>query len=169
MVRAYDARSGRLSWADRVDDGDRVGQAESLSLAADGRVYATGGVGCNPETFVEGKLALRAYDSRSGLVWKRTLAARGGDWGFPLYVAAAGDRVFFGGGELLEDGQCHGVIRAFAANNGASLWREPFDEGSDPPGNLILSVIRDRLFVGGIIFCGPDFSSDFVLRRYRSR
>lgn len=169
MVRAYDAQSGRLSWADRVDDGDRLGQAESLSVGAGDRVYATGVVGCNPETFVECKLAIRAYDARKGLVWKRTLASRGGDWGYPLYVAAAGDQVFFGGGELLEDGQYHGMIRAFTARSGASLWQEPFDEGSNPPGFLTLSVIRDQLFVAGTIFRGPDFSGDFVLRRYRTR
>jgi outer membrane protein assembly factor BamB len=173
MVQAYDASSGSLRWADRVDDGDRVGEAEALSFEDDGsegRLFATGVVGCNPVTFVECQLAVRAYDPGRGLLWHRADQARGGDWGFPLQIAAGVGRVFVGGGELLEDGQYHGTVRAYRARDGALAWEDQFDAGGDPFGFLdTLAVVDGRLLAGGEIFRSPDGSGDFVLRRYDAR
>jgi outer membrane protein assembly factor BamB len=171
LVRAYDARSGALSWVDSIDDGDRAGGAGALVLGTDGhgrdRLFATGVMGCNPADFLDCTLAVRAYDPRTGLVWHRAEEAEGGDW-YPGYTAAAsGGRVFVTAGERLADGQYHATVRAYESRDGDLVWAEPFDPGNDPPGFCDVSVVRNRLFVGGSIN-GPGGSSDSVLRAYRA-
>lgn len=172
LVRAYDARSGAPSWVDTIDDGDLVGQAGALVLGTDGhgrdRVFATGVIGCDPASLLGCKLAVRAYDPRAGLVWARAEEAGGGDW-YPGYTAAAsGGRVFVTAGELLSDGQYHATVRAYESRDGNLLWEEPFDPGNDPAGFSDVSVVGNRLFIGGTIFTGTDGSADSVVRAYRA-
>jgi len=182
MVQAYDAETGALQWDDRVDD--MAGIASALTLGggeedfegdeedSDGRLFATGIVGCDPDTFLECELAVRAYDPRGGLIWQRADQARGGDWVFLTKPAAGTGQLFVGARELLEDGQYHSTVFSYAAQGGTPIAAVPFDQGSASPVGSVgaVSVLHGRLFVAGgreRSFGGFDF--DFVLQSYRTR
>jgi outer membrane protein assembly factor BamB len=167
FVRAYEATSGALRWADHVDDGARLGDAGGLAIGG-GQVLATGVVDCSPIDFTGCKLAVRAYDAQRGLLWQRADDSRGGDWG--SYKVAAGEgQVYVGPLELMEDGQPHPRLRAYAAADGALLWEEAFD--GEGLGGFVSSllVLRGRLFAGGFLFTSVDGAGDFVVRQYESR
>jgi hypothetical protein len=146
--------------------GDEFGNQED----SDVRLFATGVVGCNPVTFLECKLAVRAYDPRRGLVWQRADHARGGDWNFVTDSAVAAGSLFVGAEELLDDGQYHGTVRSYAATDGAPKWDVSFDGGSGQPVSFVnrLAVLNGRLVAGGALF-RSDGGLDFVARMYRTR
>ena len=167
MVRAFDTISGQPRWSDHVDDGTMLGQAEAIT-ATDRGLYVVGVAGCDPLTFVDCELIIRAYATESGnLLWERVDLARGGDWGYPLHIAADHKNVYFGGTERLLDGDYHPLVRSLDAINGTLQWEEAFAPDSEPPGFASVFVIDRRLFIEGTIF-RPDFSSDAVLKLYRS-
>jgi outer membrane protein assembly factor BamB len=169
MVRALDAASGATVWTDRIDDATSLGRAEALAFekeSGSGKLIASGVTGCNADSF-ECELVLRMYDPKSGLIWQRTDSARGGDWAFPARVMAGKTGFFFAGGELLEDGQYHYLIRSFAPRTGVILSEDAFDAGADVPGFITtIDGFKDQLLIGGVLFrnSGPGF--DFVLRAY---
>jgi outer membrane protein assembly factor BamB len=188
LVQAYDAKTGTLLWMDRVSEENRLGHATALTLEEvdgkhgngereagnhegnDVRLFATGIVGCDPVTFVDCKLAVRAYDPRRGLVWHRADHARGGDWDYTTYPAVVDRRLFVGVEELLDDGQYHATLRSYSLTNGALKWTLPFEEGSGQPIGFVvgLFVQQGRLVVGGSLY-RPDGGADFVVRMYRPR
>ena len=162
FVSAYDGRTGAPSWSDAVDDG-QIGVGSSL--ATDGKtIFASGITGCDPETFLDCELAVRAYDARGGLLWERADSARGGDWNYTMNMAVGAGRLHLGGEELLEDGFYHGTIRSYRAGDGGLLRALAFDEGSGGAVGFINGVAATNRAVisGGNI--GSDDAYDFVVR-----
>lgn len=171
FVSAFDLRSGSPLWTDNVDEGDRIGQATSLAIDG-GTVFASGIVGCNPDSFVECKLAVRAYDTRNGrLRWQRSEVARGGDW-YAERMTAGGGRVFVTGLELLDDGGYHPVLSAYDGRNGALVGSELFAPGGvvAPQSGFAgfaggLVFLHGRLVVAGESFTSAAGTSDLIVRQ----
>jgi hypothetical protein len=184
FVKAYDAETGAPRWEDHLEG---LGQATALALsgsdARDGgadegsgpRIIATGVVGCDPATFLDCELGLRAYDAQQGLVWQVADVARGGDW-YMGNVTAAGGRLYVDGSELLEDGLYHPTVRAYRANDGGFEWNALFDDGTghDPFGNGFTGFTNGVFARGGRLHVAGDVNRadgnfDFLVRTYRAR
>jgi outer membrane protein assembly factor BamB len=172
LVQAYDARTGSLAWEHRVVDGDRIGDVAALALDEAGLLYATGVTGCDPLTFVDCRLAVRAYDPDRGLLWERADPAAGGDWA-SSQVAAAGGLVFAGALERGLDGAYHPVVRAYHSPGGGFVWSDAFDDDGGTNGGFATGFVTDllarrgTLVVTGNVF-RPDGGADFRVRSYRT-
>lgn len=178
FIGAYDADTGKQRWQDRVTDGELTGLVlddgpddDRDHGNDDERVLlATGVVGCEPVTFLDCELAIRAYSPRTGrILWKRADNAAGGDWFYPRIEIGLGS-VFVGGRELLGDGLYHGTIRAYQLETGRRKWAAGFDEGSGFPDSGVndLAVFEGRLYAGGHLR-REDGDFDFVVRAYQPR
>lgn len=169
FVRAYDVRSGQVRWTDRVDDGGRLSQATALTVAG-GRVFVAAYLGCNPTTFVECRLALRAYDPATGaLLWSQVNESPGNDW-FVNAVAASGREVFVSGEQLNAAGHYEPTILAYDAAGGTPIWAESLDVGAAPifaSGIYRLVIYGNHLLAGGVIWSGTGRGSNILVREYR--
>lgn len=173
FVQAYAPETGVLRWEDRVDDEGQIGQAVALTVGA-GRLFALGVSGCDPFSFLDCELAVRAYDPRQGLVWQRADVAEGGDW-LAENIAAGAGTVFVGGNELLESGAYHPTVRAYEANGGDFQWSTLFDDGNGyssgdfPFAGFVneIQVHGGQLLVGGQIH-RADGGTDALVRQYET-
>lgn len=184
FVQGYASNTGALLWDDRVKEAGQVGGAAALSLVGDDdgdhdqdrrgerndsdrRLFATGVVGCDPETFVGCRLAVRAYDPQRGLVWHRSDEAQGEDWNAGQ-IASGGGRLFVGAQELLEDGAYHATVRSYSAKDGRFEGDVPLDEGVGQPFSFVNSVsVQDGRLVVAVDAIRPDGGEDFLVRTYR--
>ena len=170
FVQGDEPQTGALLWEDHANDSGQAGEATAIVLAEDDtELFAVGVVGCDPATFLGCALAVRAYDARRGLTWQRDDAAAAGDW-FAATITVGEGRVFLAAGELLDDGQYHGVVRAYAAEDGAFSWSAPLDSGLGQPISFVDGIaVRDGRLVVTAQANRVDGGSDFLVRSYRPR
>jgi outer membrane protein assembly factor BamB len=166
LVQAYDARTGRLEWSDRAEAGDRISQSIELAVAGN-RLFAAAVFDCDPETFVECKLTVRAYNARTGaLLWHDVNQSTGNDWYVNGIVAAKG-HAFVSGARMNTAGDYECAILAYNAKTGSLAWEESFDGGGDA-----FESVMDLLWDGGRLFAlgqmsSPSKHSDVFVRAYR--
>jgi glucose dehydrogenase len=169
FTRAYDARSGRVLWTNRVDKG---GDEELLSVDTTGNLVFVGGAIAGSTSGKDGS-DVRAYDARTGaLVWEDVIRDPTGD-GFVFKVVARGDRVF-----VAAINNDDWLIRAYNARTGAVEWTTTYNLlGASVPvvydGPVQMAVGGDVLAVGGYgstqVFGTepyPKASRDWVVRAY---
>jgi hypothetical protein len=124
VVRAYDARTGRLRWHDRIG-----GFSGAYSLAYDrGRLIAGGWTASETEDLA----LVRAYDARNGWrLWEDTTpGARGTGGTWTKVVRADGGRVFAAQPvQLAETFRQAPRVKAFDAVSGALLWEDRLETG----------------------------------------
>jgi hypothetical protein len=170
IVQSYDVRSGAPVWSDRIEVGARISQGIDLA-AAGGQLFAAAAVDCNPETFVECKLLVRAYDARSGrLLWQDLNMSPGNDWVVEALAAGAG-RVYVGGGRMINEAYDYeAAVRAYDSRTGELVWDDSFSSGGaflwGYVADLVLS--RDRLFASGVLHNAENYPNIFV-RAYGTR
>lgn len=165
-VYAYDAATGELRWSEILPDG----AAQPSMVAASGdRAIVAGLTGCDPVTWVDCELAVRAFDLFSGQPqWEDIVVAPGGDWWPFVHVAFTGGRVYVAGESLDPAFDAVAVLRAYSARNGALVWQESFDGGPGWDGIGSMAVSGGRLYVAGGMG-RPDFENDFFVRAYSLR
>lgn len=133
VVRAFDAATGSLLWADDRDDG-QLDRATGL-VAADGRLFVAGRIAADDGTAIT---VVRAYAAATGaLLWEDfddPGAFRLGE----SVVAASEGRVFVGSSRPPDS-----RVRAYDATSGARLWSSQFESGSVAR----LATATNRLFV----------------------
>jgi hypothetical protein len=171
VVRAYDAKTGRLLWTDRVDLGESSDGATAVVLDGD-RVIVAGtgvdGTGAN-------RLLLRAYDAKTGeLEWedRPTLATFNG-------LAVAGRHAVVAGTVIGPTGHGRLVVRGYIAKTGALAWQ---DQPSPPAGYDSFSgtgfglasrgvvIHRRTAFVAGTVrLPSPVFDPSCLVRAYDVR
>ena len=151
MVRAYDARTGELRWADRPDDGGLWSSAAALTLSR-GRLVVVGLSDCDFAAPTPGcRLAVRAYDAATGVLAWQDLAS---DHASVEDVVTDGEFIFVAAGETVP------TIRAYDAETGALVWVDRADGRIGA--HLSLTVDDHWLFAGGFIRQNLSIISPYV-------
>src|SRR5215207_3700636 len=146
LVRAYETKTGRLLWQDRVDRG--VGDFAS-GVVTDGRLVYVSGMSILPGH--DSDWTLRAYEAETGaVVWDTTWDLAGGsDVPRGTALAASNGRVFLGGYATTRAGHTDWVVRAYDASDGALLWHDQRDMAGSGDGVYSLAADNDQVFAGG--------------------
>lgn len=145
LARAYDAKSGRLVWADQFDRGGRNDWARGVEVQGS-RVFVSG---YSSDSTGNRDIAVRAYDSATGAVlWSAFVDVGRRDESRVNTLAVEGNHVFVGGfgGNTLGDADM--VVVALDADTGERLWMDVANLGAS---DLVerLAVSGDRLFAVG--------------------
>jgi outer membrane protein assembly factor BamB len=153
-VRAYDAQSGELIWADQPSSTGPEDQA------ADVHAFANEVAVCG--VLDDGKFAVLAYDRHTGgLLWEdRSVGGKANA------CEGHGGKLFAVGTTLSSATGFDFSIRAYEARTGVLLWEDRFDGGAAVADVAnALSVAGGQLYVVGRIqqTAGDD---DLLIRRY---
>jgi outer membrane protein assembly factor BamB len=169
VVRAYNATSGALVWQDQFGRGGLGSQQARTFAIKAGRLY----VGGATTTATADEVAVRAYDSRTGVLWWEHYTP-GTPTSLSLFtyargVVVQGDRVFVGSSVATEVG-VEFVVQAHDAQTGMLRWEDKANEGDV---NFLdrIAVHGDRVFgfgFGG--YCpnapSPPSNCDTLVRSY---
>jgi outer membrane protein assembly factor BamB len=146
LVRAIDAKSGRILWEDTIAGGFQFVSAKQL-VARDDLLFVAGTV----EAGIDLDLIVRAYDQLSGAIrWTHVEDAGGNDEVWALHVA--GSRLFASGGDGCNASflGCTFAVRQLDLLSGAVIWRDAFQDipGGDAYSTTLTSV-GGRVYAGG--------------------
>jgi hypothetical protein len=168
VVRVYHARTGKLSWKDRVDVASANDAATAVVLD-DERIFVAG---TSTDAAGDSQLLLRAYAAKSGrLAWedRAALVAVNG-------LALHGSRLVVAGTTMDADGNSGPLVRAYVARTGALAWEDrslPAGFGQFLGGRSAGVAIHGRTaFVTGSIRRppgDPDFSPRCLVRAHDLR
>jgi len=189
-VRAYDARTGRLRWQDRVVDPTGTGVAADVVIQghrafvvgsrlrvydlkrgsviwedpdAAGEAIAVAG----KSVFIAGSrnndFFVRAYDSRTGLLrWEDLSDLSGGqDTARALAVHGNGVIVVGSAGDARDF-----VVRTYEGKTGTLQWEDRVDTGGLDEALALAIKDRSAYVVGRVAASG---TSDFVVRAYNTK
>ncbi len=153
-VRAYNAKTGDLLWADQPDG--EPGQ----DIANDVHASANGVVVCGVTD--EGKFGVRVHDVRDGhLLWEDRSQS-----GSAAACDADENIVFVVGSIRSSEDNPDFAVRAYDSATGVLLWEDQLDGGAEVADQAhALSISAGRLYVvGGIQQVAGD--DDMVIRSY---
>lgn len=163
LVRAYDASSGSLWWADQRDFG------YALAMAADHATFETRG-----KVFVAGYgVFVRAYNAYTGAVLWEDSGRNVGGWASAITVANG--RVFVAGyffQAMPGNGSSNisgSLVRAYDAVTGALLWENRFDvdlASANYSHATAVTAANGRVFVAGLTNTNPWPDADLRVRAY---
>jgi hypothetical protein len=160
-VRAYDAKTGALRWADQRDPAGFNDVAEALAVWG-GRVFAAGSGerGAGNQDFL-----LRAYEAKTGtLLWEdQTDKAGLNDAAFAL--AVGGGLVFAAGFGTNAAGNQDFLVRAYRAKDGALVWEDQVDQAGFNDTAFALAVAEGLVFAAGSGQRAAG-NEDFLVRAY---
>lgn len=164
LVRAYETKTGRLLWEDRVNRG--VDDFAS-GVVTDGRLVYVSGMSVLPGHGSD--WTLRAYEAETGaVVWDTTWDLAGGsDVPRGTAIAVSNGRVFLGGFATNRAGNTDWVVRAYDASDGALLWHDQRDMAGDTDGAHTLAADNDAVYAGGSGYRGSTATT--VLRALDAR
>lgn len=157
LVRAYDARGGKLLWQDVSDPTAETQTNEVTSIAAEnGQVYVAG----NRDS---GAL-VRAYDGDTGaLLWQDQEQTAG------FTAIAAGHGRVYASGHRNYGSLGFFFVRAYDGTTGIVLWQDLYTlVGVDGSGSAAISVDGGRVYAvgNGANGIGPGAGTDFLVRAY---
>jgi outer membrane protein assembly factor BamB len=167
IVNAYDAKTGKLLWKNRIDStANGSGEARDM-VASQGGVYAVG-LSHTPDSGND--FAVRAYDAKTGvLLWEDIVDGSEGAFDQALAVAIRGNQVFAAG--RLDNVGTGGdfVVRAYRANTGTLLWQDVVDgTASGDDAAIDITAGTNAIFaVGELGNAGSQ--ADFTIRAYMLR
>jgi len=148
LVRAHDARTGRLLWQDEVKNGRMFSTGEGRLIAQGSRLFVAGGV---MTASGDQDLFVRAYDARTGSAhWTLQLDAGGNDEVGSLSLD--GYRMYAGGFEGCDANfvACSFAVRALDPSSGGIFWTNRFQHVRGGDSNVNAIVARgNRVFAAG--------------------
>ena len=164
VVRAYDARSGRLLWQNIVDKGS--GDFAHALVAQGGRVFVAGQVtnaAGNRDFYV------RVMNGQTGeFLWQDQFElARGSERAFAM--AVEGERVVVAGtrSSPFTGAPLRLIVRAYDVRTGTLLWNDvSFGANNFFVRNAALVIHGGLVFVGGTALNSSRTSFDFMVRAY---
>lgn len=146
VVRAYEAKTGRLLWQDNVNRGN---DEFASGVVTDGRLVYVSGAAVLPNHDFD--WTLRAYDAQTGaLVWDTTWDLAGGiDIPRGTALAISNGRILLGGYGTTGAGHQDWIVRAYNASDGALIWQDQRDLSGGSDGVYSLAADNNRVFAGG--------------------
>ncbi len=173
LVRAYDAKTGRLLWEDLFDFAENFDQPLNGTLAVGNGLVFVGGF-ATKDVLGNNDWIVRAYDASSGVpVWQDQFDFGGiGGPGIQDAVASLavkGGRLFAGGwGSTATSLDI--LVRAYDARTGTLLWQH------NTPGDLGVGVTTARrvraqdghVFVGSVLETSP-LKFHFLIQAYDAK
>ena len=170
VVRAYDAKTGRLLWEDLFNYGGGANCITAITTQGR-RVFAAG----------QGKTAagifigiVRAYEATTGaLLWEDQFGGGGKEAGV-WAITVDRNRVFAAGYVQTEAGVFEWVVRAYESRTGTLLWADQFSLGGRSAEARAITVQGNRVFAGGFGDTGQGLCPEggicpWVVRAYESR
>jgi outer membrane protein assembly factor BamB len=167
-VMAYDTTSGDPLWQ-HVIGSDGLAVADEV-VASSTHAFVTGVTGCDPRTFGDCELAVRAYDLATGaLAWERLELAPGGDWWTPS-ITVHGNAVFVAAESIdATTWEVVAIINRYQASSGMRVWSTDFDGGGEEINTVsALRAVGTSLYVAGQID-RVGGGTDFMVRAYDIR
>ena len=160
LVRAYDAKTGTLLWANLFDNG---GYDQGVAVTAGGgRIFA---VGASANANGDLDLLVRAYAAKTGsLLWQNRVNKADGE-DFAYAVATDTRRVFVAGDSGNAAGNTDLLVQTYDAATGALLWEDQVDKGQVA---FTVATNRQQVFVGGTTE-DVTGNNDFLIRAYDAK
>lgn len=168
-VRAYEAGTGRLRWADVVDKGSGFDVARSIALHG-GRAFVIGqgGAVCS---FDECDWLIRTYNQETGaLLWEKQVDRTHHD-DQPNVVLACANRVVVAGGAGTDSDEPFSDwwVQVYTAERGTLVWENLLPTPATFAFPVGLAVTGNRLFVTGstLDLAGGTQNGDYIVRAYQ--
>ena len=172
-VRTYDTVTGGLLWADQLNTGGGVDNAESVTLH-DGQAFVagSGGAACSLGLPSDCDWLVRAYDEATGaLMWSMQVDGNHQD-DFANVILACGDRIAIAGSAGTDSAAPYADwrVQVRAANTGALLWDDVLSTPATYAFPVGLAISGTRLFATGstLDLAGGTQDGDDIVRAYDS-
>jgi hypothetical protein len=148
LVRALDARTGRILWEDELPGGDLVSAQQHSLLARGGALYLAGGI---VDDQGDEHALVRAYDGWTGAPrWTTTWGSPGRNtWAQTAWTA--GDALLVGGEDDADEQFLGGsfAVHTLDRGTGAESWQDRYQLA--PGGD---AQVNDLVTVGHLAFAG---------------
>ncbi len=165
VIRAYNAKTGQLSWDDGFSNGG-VGINQALAVTAHSEMVYAAGMGETNENKTE--FIVRAYNSKTGILkWSDNYEAGGGS-NKANAITASNNIVYAAGEGDNITGVCQFIVRAYDSQTGSLVWNDQFDTGFLGGGANAIAIDANNLYVAGTA-CGDECVGEFVVRSYNSK
>ncbi len=164
IVRAYNSKTGALTWDDQFETGFGGG---ANAIAVDSNKVYVAGSACGDDCV--GLFVVKVYNANTGeLLWSDEYD-NGGNGGLGANAIAIKGNIVFAVGSVFTDlGDLAFLVRAYNANTGELIWEDQSLKAPLVNTPFAVSVNQNTVYAAGFIFpvSGPVV---FIVRAYNSK